>query len=86
MTSNNLCFSRTAKKGTCVIDCSTIDVRTSKEMAEESRKKNFRFVDAPVSGGITLFDVDWRASGYLLIHRCNWCSERNFDIHGWWTA
>jgi len=42
-----------AKKGTVIIDCSTIDVRTSKEMAEASRKKNLRFVDAPVSGGVT---------------------------------
>lgn len=42
-----------AKKGTCIIDCSTIDVRTSKEMSEMARNKQFRFVDAPVSGGIT---------------------------------
>ncbi|UJR33761.1 hypothetical protein I4U23_021188 [Adineta vaga] len=42
-----------AKKGTCIIDCSTIDVRTSKEMSEMARNKQIRFVDAPVSGGIT---------------------------------
>ena len=42
----------TAKKGTFIIDCSTIDVRTSKEMAEASRNKQLRFVDAPVSGGL----------------------------------
>ncbi|CAF0792865.1 unnamed protein product [Adineta steineri] len=43
----------TAKKGTCIIDCSTIDVRTSKEMAEMARTKNLRYIDAPVSGGVT---------------------------------
>lgn len=43
----------TAKKGTCIIDCSTIDVRTSKEMSAMARSKQLRFVDAPVSGGVT---------------------------------
>lgn len=43
----------TAKKGTYIVDCSTIDVRTSKEMAEMARNKKLHFVDAPVSGGIT---------------------------------
>ncbi|CAF0747587.1 unnamed protein product [Adineta ricciae] len=42
-----------AKNGTCIIDCSTIDVRTSQEMAEVAHSKNVGFVDAPVSGGIT---------------------------------
>jgi 3-hydroxyisobutyrate dehydrogenase len=41
----------TAKKGTFIVDCSTIDVRTSKEMAEVARSKQLRFLDAPVSGG-----------------------------------
>jgi len=41
----------TAKQGTLIIDCSTIDVRTSKEMSEMARNKKLRFVDAPVSGG-----------------------------------
>jgi len=41
----------TAKKGTYIVDCSTIDVRTSKEMAEMARSKQLHFVDAPVSGG-----------------------------------
>jgi 3-hydroxyisobutyrate dehydrogenase len=43
----------TAKKGTYIVDCSTIDVRTSKDMAELSQSKQLRFVDAPVSGGTT---------------------------------
>ena len=42
---------RTAKKGTAIIDCSTIDIKTSKEMAEAARSKQLHFVDAPVSGG-----------------------------------
>ncbi|CAF2335743.1 unnamed protein product [Rotaria sp. Silwood2] len=42
-----------AKKGTYIVDCSTIDVRTSKEMAELARSKQLNFVDAPVSGGTT---------------------------------
>ena len=40
-----------AKKDTCIIDCSTIDVSTSKEMAKLAQSKQLRFVDAPVSGG-----------------------------------
>ncbi|CAF0872876.1 unnamed protein product [Rotaria sordida] len=39
-----------AKKGTFIIDCSTIDARTSKEMAELARSKQLSFVDAPVTG------------------------------------
>ncbi|CAF3235468.1 unnamed protein product [Rotaria socialis] len=42
-----------AKKGTYIIDCSTIDVRTSKEMADMARSKQLSFLDAPVSGGTT---------------------------------
>jgi len=49
---NQIFFLR-LKKGTLIVDCSTIDVRTSKEMAELCRSKQLRFVDAPVSGGIT---------------------------------
>ncbi len=47
----------TAKKGTYIIDCSTIDVRTSKEMAEMARNKNLHFVDAPVSGGLYCISI-----------------------------
>lgn len=44
-------FIRTAKKETSIIDCSTIDIRTSKEMYQIARNKQLHFVDAPVSGG-----------------------------------
>ncbi|CAF4112423.1 unnamed protein product [Rotaria sp. Silwood2] len=42
---------QSTKKGTFIIDCSTIDVQTSKEMAKLARSKQLDFVDAPVSGG-----------------------------------
>lgn len=42
-----------AKKDTVIIDCSTIDVKTSKDMAKAAQSKQLRFVDAPVSGGTT---------------------------------
>jgi 3-hydroxyisobutyrate dehydrogenase len=48
---NLLYLIRTAKTDTFIIDCSTIDIRTSKEMFEMARQKQLHFVDAPVSGG-----------------------------------
>jgi 3-hydroxyisobutyrate dehydrogenase len=41
-----------AKPGTLLIDCSTIDVASAREVGEEMQAKGFEFVDAPVSGGI----------------------------------
>jgi 3-hydroxyisobutyrate dehydrogenase len=41
-----------AKPGTLLIDCSTIDVASAREVGEEMQTKGFEFVDAPVSGGI----------------------------------
>jgi 3-hydroxyisobutyrate dehydrogenase len=41
-----------AEPGTLFIDCSTIDVATAREVAEEASSKGFLMVDAPVSGGI----------------------------------
>jgi 3-hydroxyisobutyrate dehydrogenase len=41
-----------AKAGALLIDCSTIDVASAREVGEEMRSKGFDFVDAPVSGGI----------------------------------
>ena len=35
-----------------LIDCSTIDVQTSREVALAAREHGARFADAPVSGGI----------------------------------
>jgi 3-hydroxyisobutyrate dehydrogenase len=41
-----------AKVGALLIDCSTIDVASAREVGEELNKLGFDFLDAPVSGGI----------------------------------
>jgi len=41
-----------AKAGTLLIDCSTIDVASAREVGEKLKNQGFEFVDAPVSGGI----------------------------------
>lgn len=41
-----------AAPGTLLLDCSTIDVMTAREVAEKAAAKGFPMVDAPVSGGI----------------------------------
>src|SRR5690348_7300214 len=41
-----------AQPGTLLIDCSTIDVASAREVGESLQKLGFDFVDAPVSGGI----------------------------------
>ncbi|CAF1106201.1 unnamed protein product [Adineta ricciae] len=41
-----------AQPDTLIIDSSTIDVDTSKQMAKLAQNKQLRFVDAPVSGGV----------------------------------
>jgi 3-hydroxyisobutyrate dehydrogenase len=41
-----------AKPGTLLIDCSTIDVSSAREVGEAMKSQGFEFVDAPVSGGI----------------------------------
>lgn len=38
---------------TLLLDCSTVDIDTSHWCHEESRKRGLRFVDAPVSGGMS---------------------------------
>jgi 2-hydroxy-3-oxopropionate reductase len=40
-----------AKKGSLVVDMSSIDPMVSREVGAELQKKGIRFVDAPVSGG-----------------------------------
>ena len=42
-----------AKLGTLLIDCSTIDVSSAREVGAELQELGFDFVDAPVSGGIS---------------------------------
>jgi 3-hydroxyisobutyrate dehydrogenase len=41
-----------ANPGTLLIDCSTIDVASAREVGEAMQARGFDFVDAPVSGGI----------------------------------
>jgi 3-hydroxyisobutyrate dehydrogenase len=41
-----------AKPGTLLIDCSTIDVASAREVGDGLKKLGFDFLDAPVSGGI----------------------------------
>jgi 3-hydroxyisobutyrate dehydrogenase len=41
-----------AKPGTLLIDCSTIDVSSAREVGEGLNELGFEFVDAPISGGI----------------------------------
>ena len=41
-----------AKPGALLIDCSTIDVDSAREVGEQMGAKGFDFLDAPVSGGI----------------------------------
>jgi 3-hydroxyisobutyrate dehydrogenase len=41
-----------AAPGTLLIDCSTIDVASARDVGEAMRAKGFDFLDAPVSGGI----------------------------------
>ncbi|GAA3893584.1 3-hydroxyisobutyrate dehydrogenase [Sphingomonas limnosediminicola] len=41
-----------AKAGALLIDCSTIDVDSAREVGEKLKAQGFEFVDAPVSGGI----------------------------------
>ncbi|MBA3676588.1 MAG: 3-hydroxyisobutyrate dehydrogenase [Sphingosinicella sp.] len=40
-----------------LIDCSTIDVGTAREIAAEAQAQNYPMVDAPVSGGIAAADA-----------------------------
>lgn len=38
--------------GALVIDCSTIDVASARQVGEAARARGIRFIDAPVSGGV----------------------------------
>lgn len=44
---------KNAKKGTYIVDTSTISPIASKEFAATAKKKEFIFIDSPMSGGIT---------------------------------
>ena len=40
------------RAGATLIDCSTVDVESAKNVAQEAEKAGIMFVDAPVSGGV----------------------------------
>jgi 3-hydroxyisobutyrate dehydrogenase-like beta-hydroxyacid dehydrogenase len=40
-----------APRGALLIDCSTIDPNTAREVAGRAQNEGYRFADAPVSGG-----------------------------------
>ncbi|TVQ82612.1 MAG: 3-hydroxyisobutyrate dehydrogenase [Micavibrio sp.] len=40
-----------AKTGALLIDCSTINAQTAREVAKAAQERGFRMIDAPVSGG-----------------------------------
>jgi 3-hydroxyisobutyrate dehydrogenase len=42
----------TARKGTLLIDCSTIDVTTARDVGKAAQEAGHDMVDAPVSGGV----------------------------------
>ena len=46
-----------APEGAVLIDCSTIDVATAREVAEAAAQAGYPMVDAPVSGGIAAADA-----------------------------
>lgn len=43
---------KTAKRGAALIDFSTVDPATTKDLAESASKRGVAFLDAPVSGGV----------------------------------
>lgn len=44
---------KTAKKGSVFLDCSTIDPNVAREVASQVEKASSKYLDAPVSGGVT---------------------------------
>ncbi|ADG10139.1 3-hydroxyisobutyrate dehydrogenase [Caulobacter segnis] len=43
---------KNAPKSALLIDCSTIDVETARDVGRQAEEAGFRFADAPVSGGV----------------------------------
>lgn len=43
---------KSAPRSALLIDCSTIDVETARDVARQAGQAGFRFADAPVSGGV----------------------------------
>jgi 3-hydroxyisobutyrate dehydrogenase len=41
------------RRGSCLIDCSTVDVNTARTVADQCKGANIQGLDAPVSGGVS---------------------------------
>lgn len=54
------CLNRKVKKGSLLIDSSTIDPAVSKDMAAAAEKMGAVFMDAPVSGGTFYILIKYR--------------------------
>lgn len=67
-----------AKRGTLIIDCSTIDPVESRKLNNEATALGLHMIDAPVlrklylNKSIIVIGVGW----------CDWCCCRNIDLHG----
>ena len=58
--------------GALVVDCSTIDVASARQVGEAAKARGIRFVDAPVSGGVAgslliSSAVQWRTGVNLAV-------------------
>lgn len=62
-------YFRKVKKGSLLIDSSTIDPAVSKELAKAAEKTGAVFMDAPVSGGKSSLAV------YLILDKLSFCLQ-----------
>lgn len=78
------------KKGTLLIDSSTIDPAVSREMAVAAEKKGAVFMDAPVSGGIVpnkVLVIKHTSAGVFnsaksfAWYMCLWIANFCFELH-----
>lgn len=67
-----------AKKGTVMIDCSTIEHDVARDLASKAKSGGFSMIDAPVSGGICIV-----TSNIFYVLRHSGSGARNFDDNGW---
>ena len=61
-----------APAGAVLLDCSTIDVATAKEVTEMATAKGYKMVDAPVSGGIAAAENTAAGDGGHSAAGCRW--------------
>jgi 3-hydroxyisobutyrate dehydrogenase len=71
-----------AKRGTLIIDCSTIDPVVSRELHAEAELHGHRMIDAPVNISL-LKSTQLRFCDVGIRWRC-WGHCWHPNIHGWW--